>query len=191
MEMQAQAHRPRPDLLLLVGPKGSGKSFIGELLERELGLPYVRPEAVVLRLRAAGRTPTVAESLAAIVAAAEELARGASALTLDTTGAFDELGAYLEALARVGRLRLIQVLASPEVCLARIRARDQSAHIPVEEEQIARINARSLALQLPYELSLDNDPFAPPAAVVAAVRALLGRPHLDGPLRPISSSFGL
>lgn len=189
MEMHAQAYRSRPDLLLLVGPKGSGKSFIGELLERELGIPYVRPEAVVLRLRAAGRTPTVAESLAAIVASAEELARAASAraasaLTLDTTGASDELGAYLEALARVGRIRPIQVLARPEVCLARIRARDQAAHIPVEEEQIARINARSLALQLPYELSLDNDPFAPPTAVVAAVRALLDRPHLDELLRP-------
>lgn len=184
MEIHAQAHHPCPDLLLLVGPKGSGKSFIGELLERELGIPYVRPEAVVLRLRAAGRTPTVAESLAAIVAAAEELARAASALTLDTTGAFDELGAYLEALARVGRVRPIQVLARPEVCLARIRARDQAAHIPVEEEQITRINARSLALQLPYELSLDNDPFALPTAVVATVRALLDRPHLDGLLRP-------
>lgn len=46
MEMQAQAHRPRPDLLLLVGPKGSGKLFIGELLERELGLPEVADQRV-------------------------------------------------------------------------------------------------------------------------------------------------
>lgn len=96
MEMHAQAHRPRPNLLLLVGPKGSGK----------LGLPYVCPEVVVLRLRPAGRAPTVAESLAAIVAAAEDLARGASALTLDTSGAFDELGAYLPGDERAAIRRL-------------------------------------------------------------------------------------
>ncbi|NTU82610.1 MAG: AAA family ATPase [Chloroflexales bacterium] len=180
----ARASAPRPNLLLLVGPKGSGKSFIGELLERELGVPYVRPEAVVLQLRASGRVPTVAESLGAIVAATEAQARAAQALTLDTTGAFDDLDTYLQALARFSRVRLVQVYAPPEMCLARIRARDQSAHIPVQEELIGQINARSLALRLPYELVIDNEPFAPPAQIIAAVRGLLALSPAGGPAGP-------
>lgn len=167
------AAQPDPQLLLLVGPKGSGKSFIGMLIERELGIPYVRPEAVVLQLHAAGRAPTVAESLEAIVAATRVQAQRAPALTLDTTGAFDGLDEYLSALRSFSRVRLVQVTSQPATCLERIRARDQAVHIPVHEAQIAEINARSMALALPYELVIANDPYAPPAAIVDAIRGIL------------------
>lgn len=171
---RAGADEPRPNLLLLVGPKGSGKSFIAELLEQELGLPYVRPEAVVLRRRAVQGELSVAESMAAIVEATRELAQSAPALSLDTTGTFDGLDDYLAALGSFSRLRMVQVSARPETCLARIRARDQASHIPVPEEQIARINERALALRLPYELVIENDPPAPPAQIVAAIQELQG-----------------
>jgi adenylate kinase family enzyme len=39
--------RPKT-VIILVGPKGSGKSFVGTLISKELGIPFVRVEPIYL-----------------------------------------------------------------------------------------------------------------------------------------------
>lgn len=38
----------RPMIFVLVGPKGSGKSHIGDLISRKLGIPFLRVEPIFL-----------------------------------------------------------------------------------------------------------------------------------------------
>jgi hypothetical protein len=54
-----------------------------------------------------------------------------------------------------------------------VRTRDQRIHINVSDDQVEMVNARSFAAQLPYEVTLNNDPFAPTEEILRIIRGLL------------------
>lgn len=165
-----------PDLLLLIGAKGSGKSFIGQLLEQALGIPFLRAEPIWKALKEdASVAPAdyVARGINATVAAASDLARHAAVYSFETTGAFEDMPGFIDLFRPFSRPRLIYIMARPETCLQRVRTRDRSAHIDVSDALVERINARSFALQLPYEAVIDNDPFASAGEVLRIIRPLV------------------
>lgn len=167
-----------PDAIFLIGPKGSGKSFIGKLLERELGIPFLRTEPLWLAVKQAGAASQeeyFARGMDAVTAAAQELAGRSAAFSLETTGAFDDIAAFIDRFRPFSRPRLVQVRAGAAVCLQRVRSRDQSEHINVSDALVDEVNRRALAVQLPFELVIENDPFADPDWIVAAIRDLLNR----------------
>ena len=164
-----------PDLLLLIGAKGSGKSFIGQLLEQALGIPFLRAEPIWKALKedaSIGPDEYVARGIDAIVAAASDLARRSAVFTLETTGAFEDMPGFIDLFRPFSRPRLIYIKARPETCLQRVHTRDRSAHIDVSDVLVQRVNARSFALQLPYEAVIDNDPFASAEEVLRIIRPL-------------------
>lgn len=56
--------------ILLVGPKGSGKSHIGRIIERRLGVHFFHVEPLWMayhaQCKSLGRKPTVAEGIRAV-----------------------------------------------------------------------------------------------------------------------------
>ena len=168
--------QPISNLLLLVGAKGSGKSYIGALLERELGIPFLRVEPIWKIIR---EDPSifpadyVGQGIDAIVAAAKDIAQHSASLSMETTGAFDDMPAFIDLFRPFSRPRLIYIKARPQTCLHRIHTRDHSIHIDVSDALVEHVNARSFALQLPYEAIIDNDPFAPAEEILRVVRQVL------------------
>jgi predicted kinase len=163
-------------ILLLVGPKGSGKTHVGALLERTLGIPYVRVEAIFLGLAAGGLAGPALEAAGfrrAVEATGEALAASGRAC-LDTTATAPSFPAYLEALRALAPVVLVAVRAPPETCLARIRSRDAAAHLPAGEDRIAAINEAAARVALPWDLVLENGVGLRDAEIVALVRPFAG-----------------
>jgi dephospho-CoA kinase len=166
----------QPNLLLLIGPKGSGKSYIGAVLEREMGIPFLRAEPIWKAIKEDASIPATdyfQRGIDAVVAAASGLAQQHTCFSLESTGAFDNMPAFIDLFRPFSHPRLVFVKAQPETCLRRVRTRDRSIHIDVSDAYVAQVNARSFAAQLPYEATIDNDPFAPTEEILRVIRGLL------------------
>jgi chloramphenicol 3-O-phosphotransferase len=147
-------------LVLLVGPKGSGKTHIGRLLETRFGVHFLHVEphwmAYHAECEAAGRPVDVAEGVARIRPLLAAALRAHDHVCVETTGASPEI---LDDLLATGGARgtlVVRVRAPLETCLARIAARDPRHQIPLDEESIRRVHALAEAAQVQADLVLDN-----------------------------------
>lgn len=90
-------------LVVLVGPKGSGKTTIGQML---------------------ARPPPTCGSSRWIVQEIEALDGAHRVVVLETTGASDRTPGFLDALRRGHEVRMVRVHARAETCETRIAERD-------------------------------------------------------------------
>ncbi len=164
----------RPRLYLLIGPKGSGKTYIGRLLEERLGIPFLRVEALALEVRR-GRPVTdpgyAAEVFGAIEAAVRSRLAAHPELVVESVGLGEAFDGMLEALRRDAEAVLIRVAADPARSLARVRTREGREHVDVSDGQVEALNAAVLARTHPFAGTLENDD-ATPASLLAAFAAI-------------------
>lgn len=168
-----------PQVFVLVGPKGSGKTTLGRMLERQFGLHFLEVEAIARRVLAdmggvidGAYERRVFEEIAAEVAV---LAPVHGRILVETTGASDQTQRFLATLGAGQRVRLVRVRAAANTCAERIVGRDASRQVDVPIDLIRTMHARTEALSLPWELELDNDPPLTEAELQIAFAPLLDR----------------
>lgn len=147
-------------LILLIGPKGSGKTHIGRLLERRWSVHFFRVESHWMRYHAecaaAGRPVRIDVGIERIHPAITRALSIYEQVCVETTGASREiLDSLISMGERFGRL-LVQVQAPLPLCLERIAARDPSHQIPMHDEDIRSVHALSSAVDLPFDITLEN-----------------------------------
>lgn len=146
-------------IYLLIGPKGSGKSYIGQLMEKHYGIRFLRVEDWALQIkrdRAVDNETYLKEVFAAIEAGVRkelELKRPVVFESTGLTGFFDSM---LENLKRDYTVQTIAITTDPTICLERVRSRDQSIHINVSDAQVSEINARVFQKQIKTDFIIDN-----------------------------------
>lgn len=167
----------RAQLVVLVGPKGAGKSTVGRMIESRFDAHFMDVERIAIRvLRSMGGIidETYArrafEEIARAIRAVE---REHAAIVIETTGASEETVKFLHRLMARHDVRLIRVRASAETCAERIKTRNQSKQISVSDEVIRTMHARSNALNLPWDIEIDNND----ERTIDEIEALL-RPHI-------------
>lgn len=168
----------RPTVIVLVGPKGAGKTFVGSTLERHLPLAFVRVEPIFLALYEQDpSTPDDSyEGYARVETVLKEVLSSQPVVCIETTGAAPVFERFLDSLHRSYRLLLIKVTASPDVCVARVRSRDQAVHIAVSDRRLDEINERARRVTLPWALVLENDVPLSVKGIVERVGALISAP---------------
>lgn len=146
-------------VILLVGPKGSGKSTICSLLENELGIKFIRVEPLFLQTRAElGASNPDFERIGyqkVLSTLLDELSRS-DTVCFESTGASEQLKLLLMELRGQSTVHLVQVQADPIQCIERIHSRDTSIHIPVSDGDVERINALAITVELPWAARIDN-----------------------------------
>ena len=167
--------------MLLIGPKGSGKSYIGALIDRVFGIPFIRVEdwaKVVKRDRHVDDEGYLREVFGVIEAGIRERLAVHGQLVFESTGLTPYFDAMLANLQRDFPVITIRIEADPDTCLARVKHRDQSLHIDVSDAHVQMINEQVLARDLPTDHRIINTGKDEPQ-LVAALSAILG-PHLPG-----------
>lgn len=146
--------------ILLVGPKGSGKSHIGRTLEARLGVHFFHVEPLWMEYyaecEASGRRPGIAEGVSRVLPALARALGEHVHVCVETTGASPEILAALLSLRPRREVLVARVRAPLEVCLRRIAGRDPAHQIPMEPEAVRRVHASSESLQLDPDVALDN-----------------------------------
>jgi hypothetical protein len=164
-------------LILLVGPKGAGKSHVGRLLTREFGVHFLHVEthwaAWAEECRRAGREPSIAGGIAYVHPFVSRALEEHPRVCVETTGASAEILEDLRSLAPPDVTLLVRVSAGLETCERRIATRDPTHHLPIDPEVVRRAHAASEALDLPFALELENEGLAE-AEIVAAFAPFFG-----------------
>ncbi len=142
------SERARGQLLLLMGPEGSGKTTLGRMLEQRLGAHFVHIDELAPN------------------EATHEL------LVVECNGTSFESDCFATLRERYEVL-YVRVHAEHATCSARIAERARTSHEQLAPEQTARSYERSSSLSLPWDLELDNDAGLDARSVADAVRPLL------------------
>lgn len=147
-------------LILLIGPKGSGKSHIGRLLEARLGVHFFHVEphwmSYYAECAAAGRPVSIAEGIERVHPLIADALATRAHVCVETTGASAEILDDLLSFKERFDLLLVQVEAPLSLCLERIAARDQASQIPMQEADIRKVYALSTSVDLPFDIVLEN-----------------------------------
>jgi predicted kinase len=146
-------------VIILIGPKGSGKSHIGRLMESGLNIPFFSVEPLFLALMndpQAMKGDFIRGGFMQVEATIHERLKKDDSLVFEATGLtpyFETLLVNLESQYRVTK---VKIEAPIELCLSRIRQRDTSVHIPVSDEMISHIHNASSTVELEFDLVIDN-----------------------------------
>lgn len=147
-------------LLILLGPKGSGKSFIGALLEERFGIRFLPVEPLWIayfgRCASSGTPPDIGVGIGEVHPVVRRALTEFRHVAVETTGASQPILADLQNLAPRDQTLIVRVEAPLALCLARIASRDAAAHIPVDEAMIRRVHALSEAVDIAPDLVISN-----------------------------------
>jgi len=164
-------------ILILVGLKGAGKSTIGKLLEKELGISFLRVEPIYLRAiqENPDLTPLELEPVGfgAILEAVDLLAKTNNVICLESTGTAEYFSEFLSRLEEKYRIYLIRIEAPADVCMKRVFSRDKTDHIPVSDERLRYINQVAATVSLSWDMEIDNTSQRNDRAIVDGIAKLL------------------
>lgn len=171
-------------VLVLVGPKGSGKTFIGSLVSEHLGVPFLRVEPIFLENMRNSRLSGAAldeEGYGKVLSEIESRLDRVPRVAIESTAASEAFPAFLRALCSRYEVLLVSIRAPPDLCLERVRSRDQTAHIPVSDDRVSEINSRAEKVRMGWDLEIDNGGPASVEVILDAFRGLLcSRPSSSG-----------
>lgn len=163
-------------ILALIGPKGSGKTHIGGILERECGIKFLNVEKMGLQNIPKSKLSGLELIIEGFHFEEREIDRiltTENCLSFESTGAHDYFYVVLDRLRSKYDVKLVQIFSPLEICYLRIKQRDATQHIPVSDELLKSINEKAAQIELDWDLSIDNSQLASRESIVGLVRKLL------------------
>jgi shikimate kinase len=144
---------------VLIGPKGSGKTYIGSVLEKEIGLKFLSVEKLGLenipKSKLSGEE-LIREGFHQEEAAIDKILQSCNAVSFESTGAHPYLQNILANLRTKYEVKLIKIDTPLEKCYERIKRRNASLHIPVSDESLKCINEAAIKASFDWDLEIDN-----------------------------------
>jgi shikimate kinase len=154
-------------LYLLIGPKGAGKTHLGELIAANTSIDFIHVEAIWLDYFRSKRNDIRGWQL--VIQEIENRFRNRNRVMIESLGVgepFAETVAYFKDKAE---LYYINVWAELGTCMQRIKNRDASRQIPVEEEKIREYNEKVAAANHDWDLVIDNNGPASAGEILAQI----------------------
>lgn len=142
-------------LIVLTGPKGSGKSFIGRLLEKNFDVSFLYVEAI--HKKAIESKKNITESFGLVENEIHEKFKTCEILIIETTGASPYTKTFLENLGQNYKLKFVKISVPLELCLERIKFRNKAEHIEVPEEITRKVFEIFESLDWDFDLEIRNE----------------------------------
>jgi shikimate kinase len=148
----------KKQVIILIGLKGSGKTYIGTMLQDKIGIQFFRVEDIWLSHKSVRVTNKyIQDGFTLVEQEIDRLLINKNRITIESTGTTKCFIMFLERLKTKYDIKLIKVQTSPELCLTRIKSRDLSVHVPVSDDIVTQINQDALKVDLNYDLIIDNE----------------------------------
>ena len=172
--------RSQKTVFLLVGAKGSGKTYIGCLLEKALGICFIRVEQRLMEFLES--RPSHSRDLAndgydLELEWIDEALSEHHEVICEATGSSRFLSQYLNDIRKKYDLKLIRVVCPLDICFARVKRRSKKHQFTVTDEKVQEINAASHNVKLSWDLEIDNSGNASDIQIVHSFHSLRAERH--------------
>jgi len=157
---QGKLSKDMKSILLLIGQKGSGKSYIGEYLEKEFGIKFIRVEdwaKSIKKGRSVNNEEYLNEVFFKIKNGIREKISKCELLSFESLGLTKQFDQMLQDLKKEYNLVTVKINCDFNRCIERIKFRDQSIHIEFSEEQLKKINSAFLEKGIKTDFEVNNN----------------------------------
>jgi len=155
-----QTNMKNKQIYLLIGQKGSGKSFIGSMFEKYFSIDFVRVENWLLGVkkdRDLFDEKYLEESFQTIENGVRQALKKTEILVFESTGLTEYFDSMLSNLKPDYNITTIKVKADSKICLKRVLSRDQSIHINISDKEVEEINSSVLQKNINTDYIIDNN----------------------------------
>lgn len=150
----------KKSVYLLIGQKGSGKSFIGTLLEKEFGIKFIRVEDWAKKIKKDRNVDNEAylkQVFVEIESGVRDSLTDNDKIVFESTGLTEYFDIMLENLRKDFKVTTIGVYADSTICLERVKSRDQQIHINISDDQVLMINEKVRERSFETDFSIINE----------------------------------
>lgn len=147
-------------IFLLIGPKGSGKSFIGTLIQENFDIPFICVEDWAKKVkndRDITNELYRVEAFATIENGIREFLEEHDTVVFESIGLTHQFDTMYESLQEDFHVVTIGLNVENELCLKRFKSRDKSIHINVSDEKINMINNEFVKKNMQTNYTIDNN----------------------------------
>ena len=151
---------PEKNIYILIGQKGSGKTLIGTIIQELYGITFVRVEDIARKVkknREIEDESYLNEVFTEIESHLRNILKNRTDIVFESTGLTTHFDRMLKNLKQDFRVISIAVKADPELCLKRIKNRDQSIHINVSDNEAIYINSLVRKKNMECNFEINND----------------------------------
>ena len=155
---------------ILVGPKGSGKTFIGNALEDRLGILFIRVEKLLIEYVEKNGLQSNKLPRDGFDIEEQAIARALAlrhAVITEATGSSIYFSDFIDRLNERYNVTLVRVKCPPETCLERVARRATQDQFAVDDKTLRRINNKAASAEFDWSFEIDNSQNQSVANVVA------------------------
>jgi dephospho-CoA kinase len=149
----------KKNIFILIGPKGCGKSFIADLFDKYFQVHFVRAEnwaREIIKDRDPEDENYIGEYFEIIEKVIRNHMNHYDEVVFESTGITPYFDALYNQLKSIYHIILIKIEADPQLCLARVRTRDQGIHIDVSDDLVKKINQEVARKNILCEFYIEN-----------------------------------
>ncbi len=151
---------------MLIGPKGSGKTYIGSLVGQHSDIHFLRVESLWVTLQPGENGWEKVE------AAIAETFQTHQKVMIESLGAGEEFHTFLASLKKSYQVKMIRVHADLDLCFKRVHGRDADEHIPVSDEKLVEYNTIASQVSFDWTMEIDNNGSTSVAAIIDKIKQL-------------------
>jgi shikimate kinase len=153
-------------LYMLIGPKGSGKTYIGTLVDRQSDIRFIRVEPIWLSLQPGEDGWKKVEQVI------DTTFQSHDKVMIESLGAGDGFRGLHASLAQKYSIKMIRVVADLATCLKRVQTRNNADHIAVSDDKVVEYNKIAAQVSYDWALEINNEQPASDHAILAAISKL-------------------
>jgi len=153
-------------LYILIGPKGSGKTYIGGRIEKLTGIKFLSVEPLWLNLSEGENGWLKVEQTI------DELFTQYDKVVIESLGAGEGFNGIFASLKEKYQVKLIKVETDLEECLRRVRSRNNANHIPVSNEKVRGYNRIASKVRYSWDAIINNNGPATDEEILTAITSL-------------------
>ncbi len=150
----------RKVIYLLIGQKGSGKSYIGSILDREFGIRFIRVEDWAKKIkknRAIDNEAYLKQVFGEIEKGIRDSLTETDKIVFESTGLTEYFDQMIQRLSRYFQVATIGVYADSKTCLERVKSRNQKIHFNISDDQVLMINEKVRERNFETDFSIVNE----------------------------------
>ena len=153
-------------LYMLIGPKGSGKTYVGTLVAKHTDIHFIRVEPIWLQLKPGE------DGWQKVAAAIAEAFQTHDRVMIESLGAGEGFRNFHLLLVAKYPIKMIRVYADLDTCLTRVQTRSSENHIAVSDDNVAEYNRIAAAVQYGWDAEIDNSRPASDESILRSVRSV-------------------